>query len=165
MLLLPSKNYTYLILFFFMTILSSFSKDNIEDNDSNKLNEIPCKYTVEYSNSDSNFHTTLYIEYYSPIKKENLRDTVNGKGYWESPNISFNSNDSIYFKVVSKTPSFNHVVSTSTHQKFEPVDEKTIALSHIDYKTNSSKNVLISGKRTILTEIKTLAGRVKFSEK
>lgn len=158
----PTRNHTFILLLVFTTFLYSFTKDN---SDLKKLNEIPCKYSVEYSNSDSNTHATLYIEYYSPTINGTVKDTINNKSYWESPSIAYNSNDSIYLKIITKTPSFNHVIQTTVVPKFVLVDEKNTTLSYFEYKSNSSRNVIISGKRTILTDIKILTGRVKFSEK
>lgn len=162
---LKSNNFTFITLLILSTFLSSFINDNTENNDSENLNDIPCKYTLEYSNSDSNFNSIIYIEYYSPIEKKNLKDTIKDKGYWESPTIAFNFKDSVYFKINAKTSSFNHMISTTFNQKFVPNDDKNKAIFNIEYKTNSSKNVIISGKRTILTDIKTLFGVVQFARK
>jgi hypothetical protein len=57
------------------------------------------------------------------------------------------------------------MISTTFNQKFVPNDDKNKAIFNIEYKTNSSKNVIISGKRTILTDIKTLFGVVQFARK
>jgi hypothetical protein len=162
---LKSNNFTFTTLLILSTFLSSFINDNTENNDSENLNDIPCKYTLEYSNSDSNFNSIIYIEYYSPIEKKNLKDTINGKGYWESPSMAFNFKDSVYFKIIAKTSSFNHMISTTFNQKLVPIDDKIKVLFNIDYKTNSNKYVIISGKRTILTDIKTLTGVVQFPKK
>jgi hypothetical protein len=165
MFIFHSSNFKFLFIFFSISAIASCSKDNVENNNPKALINIACKYSLDYSNSDSNLEDTLYIEYYSPTTKENLRDTVINDDYWESPSLTFNSDDSIYFKVVAKTVSYNPMISTTINEKLVPIDDKNIALTYIDYKSKSDNSVLISDGKTIITDTKTLSGIVQFSKK
>lgn len=150
-----------LILLIFSCVIVSCSKDNMKDAPQN----ISCNYSVEYNNSDSSNQDTLFIEYYSPQIKENLRDTLYNENSWKSSNFNFNSKDSIYLKVVAITSSYNPMVSTTVDLKFALIDDKNITLSYIDHKSISDNSVLIFNGKTIITDTKTLSGIVQFSKK
>ncbi len=152
------------VLFLSIASFISCNKDS-ENNNSNHLKDIACKYSLEYSNSDSTIFNTLYVEYYDPQKSKNVFDTIISDDEWVSPTLIFNSEDALYFKAIVKTTSYNTRMTTKMKQKFAPNDEQKIEISFNNYNNKTDSDILILDREIIITDTHTLSGTLNFSKK
>ncbi|HUH73763.1 MAG TPA: hypothetical protein VLZ75_05090 [Chitinophagales bacterium] len=155
----------YLVFMLSVLFAISCSKDSNETENSKKIKDIACKYSLNYSNSDSTIFDSLYIEYYHPQKGKNIFDTIISDDEWESPSLIFNSDDKFFLNAIVKSSSNNFTFSTRVSQKITPIDEQDISSSNNNFKSDDNTEINIIDRKTIIIDTKSISGNIQFSKK